>query len=139
MSAIEAAAAVDDLFRRAIESPDEIDDPVLVEWLADASELVGPQVSKEDARVLRLVVRLARKLAGYWSERPGSSLPDWRNGVDEALGSRGWEAQLDLIMNALRREPDPGVFEEAKTRFRAARFEEWTDGVSYEDWLAGER
>lgn len=139
MSAIEAAAAVDDLYRRAVESPDEIDDPVLVEWLADSSEMIGPTVSKADARVLRLVVRLARKLAGYWSERRGSSLPDWRNGVDEALGSRGWEAQLDLIMNALRREPDPGLFEEAKARFRAARFEEWMEGVGYEDWLAGER
>lgn len=137
MSAIETAAAVDDLFRRAVESPDEIDDPALVDWLADASDSLGPVVSKEDARVLRLAVRLARKLAGYWSERRGASLPDWRNGVDEALGSRGWEVQLDLVMNALRREPDPGLFEEAKIRFRAARFEEWMEGVEYEEWAVG--
>lgn len=134
MSAIEAAAAVDDLFRRAVESPEEIDDPALVEWLADASESLGSVVPKEDARVLRLAVRLARKLAAYWSERRGSSLPDWRNGVDEALGSRGWEVQLDLVMNALREEPDPGLFEEAKTRFRAARFGEWMEGVAYDEW-----
>jgi hypothetical protein len=137
VSVTEAAAAVDDLFRRAVESPDEIDDPVLVDWLADASDSLGPVVSKEDARVLRLAVRLARKLAGYWSERRDATLPDWRNGVDEALGSRGWEVQLDLVMNALQREPDRGLFEEAKTRFRAARFEEWMEGVAYEEWAAG--
>jgi len=137
VSVTEAAAAVDDLFRRAVESPDEIDDPVLVDWLADASDSLGPVVSKEDARVLRLAVRLARKLATYWSARPGATLPEWRNGVDEALGSRGWEVQLDLVMNALRHEPDPGLFEEAKTRFRAARFEEWMEGVGFEEWAIG--
>lgn len=134
MSAIEAAAAVDDLFRRAVEFSADIDDPALVEWLADASDLLGPVVSKEDARVLRLAVRLARKLAAYWSERSGSSLPEWRNGVDEALGSRGWEVQLELVMNALERDANPGLFEEAKTRFRAARFQEWMEGVAYEEW-----
>lgn len=137
MSAIEAVAAVDDLFRRAVESPDEIDDPALGDWLSDASDSLGSVVSKEDARVLRLAVRLARKLAGYWAERRGSTLPDWRNGVDEALGSRGWEVQLELAMNALERDASPDLFEEVKTRFRTARFEEWMEGVDYQEWVGG--
>ena len=136
MSALEAAAAVDDLYRRAVEAPAEIDDAVLLEWLGEASELLGPVVPKEDGKVLRKVVRSARKLAAYWSETD-RSLPDWRNGVDEALGARAWEAQLDLVMNGLSRHPDPTLFDEAKTRFRAARFEEWMEGVEYEEWLAG--
>lgn len=136
MSALEAAAAVDDLYRRAVEAPAEIDDAALLEWLGEASEMLGPVVPKEDGKVLRKVVRSARKLAAYWSETH-RSLPDWRNGVDEALGARAWEAQLDLVMNGLSRHPDPTLFDEAKTRFRAARFEEWMEGVSYEDWLEG--
>ena len=135
MSAIKAAAAVDDLYRRAVENADEIDDPVLLDWLSDASDSLGPVVSKEDARVLRLAVRLARKLAGYWTERGGATLPDWRNGVDEALGSRAWEVQLELVMNALERDASPDLFQAAKIRFRAARFEEWMEGVDYEEWV----
>lgn len=136
MSALEAVAAVDDLYRRAVEAPAEIDDAVLLEWLGEVSEVLGPIVPKDDGKVLRKVVRSARKLAAYWSATD-RSLPDWRNGVDEALGARAWEAQLDLVMNGLRRHPDPMLFDEAKTRFRAARFEEWMEGVGYEEWLAG--
>lgn len=137
MSALQAAAAVDDLYRRSVESPEVIDDAALLDWLGEVSDLLGPVVPKEDGKVLRRVVRTARKLAAYWSERD-RSLPDWRNGVDEALGARAWEAQLALVMNALRRQPDPGLFEEAKSRFRAARFEEWMEAVSYEEWVAGQ-
>jgi hypothetical protein len=136
VSALEAAAAVDDLYRRAVETPSEIDDAILLEWLDEASEMLGPVVPKDDGRVLRKVVRSARKLAAYWSEND-RSLPDWRNGVDEALGSRAWESQLDLVMNGLGRDPDPMLFDEAKARFRAARFEEWMEGVGYEEWLEG--
>jgi hypothetical protein len=136
VSALEAAAAVDDLYRRAVEAPAEIDDAVLLEWLDEASEMLGPVVPKDDGRVLRKVVRSARKLAAYWVEND-RSLPDWRNGVDEALGARAWESQLDLVMNGLGRDPDPMLFDEAKARFRAARFEEWMEGVSYEEWVEG--
>ena len=136
MSALQAVAAVDDLYRRSVETPEAIEDAALLDWLGEASELLGPVVPKEDGRVLRRVVRSARKLASYWADRE-QTLPDWRNGVDEALGARAWEAQLELIMNALHREPDSGLFAEAKSRFRAARFEEWMEGVEYEEWLAG--
>ena len=137
MSALEAAAAVDDLYRRAVEEPSAIDDAALLDWLGEASELLGPIVPKEDGRVLRKVVRSARKLAAYWAGKD-RRLPDWRNGVDEALGARAWEAQLDLVRNGLRRDPDPGLFADAKARFRAARFEEWMEGISYEAWLEGQ-
>lgn len=139
MSAIEAAAAVDDIYRRAVESPGDIDDTALVEWLAEASHALGSVVPKEDARVLRRVVRTTRKLAAYWTERGSAALPEWRNGVDEALGARGWEAQLELVMNALDRTPDAALYEEAKARFRTARFQEWMEGVAYEEWLHAQR
>lgn len=135
MSSLEAAAAIDDLYRRAVEEPESIDDATLLDWLGDASELLGPVVPKDDGKVLRRVVRSARKLAAYWSDSD-RDLPDWRNGVDEALGARAWEAQMDIVMQGLRRDPDPGLFAEAKSRFRAARFEEWMEGVSYEEWAA---
>jgi len=136
VSSLEAAAAIDDLYRRAVEEPESIDDASLLEWLSEASELLGPVVEKEDGKVLRRVVRSARKLAAYWSASD-RDLPDWRNGVDEALGARAWEAQLEIVMHGLRRDPDPGLFDEARSRFRAARFEEWMEGVAYEEWLEG--
>ena len=134
MSVLAAVGAIDDLYRRSVEAPASIDDAALQEWLGGVSETLGPVVAKDDGKVLRRVVRSARKLSTYWSSRE-RALPDWRNGVDEALGARAWEAQLELVMNALRRDPDPGLFDEAKARFRAARFEEWMEGVSYEEWL----
>ena len=137
MSALEAAAAVDALYRQAVESPVAIDDSALAEWLTEVSDLLGPMVAKEDTRLLRRAARTARKLAAYWSTHDSATLPEWRNGVDEALGAQGWETALGLIMNGLARDPDAGLFAEAKDRFRNARFEEWMEGVEYEEWLAG--
>ena len=137
MSGTVAAALVDDLWRIAIEEPDSIDDATLSEWLAEATAALDQPVAKEPAAVMRKAVRLARKLARYWQERDASSLPDWRNGVDEALGAFGWEPQLDLVRWALDASPDPMTFDEVKTRFRAVHFTPWMEGVSYEEWLAG--
>jgi hypothetical protein len=135
VSATAAAALVDELWRRAVEDPAGIDDPALAEWLAETSGVLGETTDKQPAAVLRKAVRLARKLAKYWGEHDPSSLPDWRNGVDEALGTAGWEPQLDLVLWGLDDAPDPVTFEEAKTRFRAARFTPWMEDVSYEEWL----
>lgn len=135
MSALDAVALVDDLYRRAVEDPDAIDDPLLVEWMEQAAEAI--RGDREQAKVLRKAVRTARKLARYWSEHDAGVLPDWRNGVDEALGGRGWQCQLDLVMNALGDAPDPDLFEAAKQWQRAVLFIEWMEGVDYEEWLAG--
>ena len=136
MSALDAVRLVDDLYRRAVEDPSAIDDPVLAEWMEQAAETV--QGDREQAKALRRAVRTARKLARYWSDRD-TTLPDWRNGVDEALGGRGWAAQLELALNGLDTVPDPELFEEARRLHRSVTFTEWMEGVSYEEWLSGWR
>lgn len=135
MSDLDAVGLVDELYRRAVETPDSVDDSVLEEWMGHAAEAV--RGDREQAKVLRKAVRTARKLARYWSEHDADVLPDWRNGIDEALGGRGWQCQLDLVMNALEAAPDPELFEAAKQWQRAVLFIEWMDGVDYEEWLEG--
>ena len=135
MSALDAVRLLDDLYRRAVEDPDAVDDPLLVEWMEEAGEAVHGD--REQAKVLRKAVRTARKLARYWVERGPAELPDWRNGVDEALGGRGWQSQLDLVMNELAARPDSELFETAKYLHRSVTFTEWMEGISYDEWLAG--
>lgn len=125
---------VDDLFRRAVQTPEVIDEPLLIEWMEQAAD--GVRGDRAAARALRRAVRMSRKLARYWGDRDPSVLPDWRNGVDEALGGRGWQPQLDLVMASLAASPSPELFEEARSRNRAVHFTEWMEGVSYEQWLA---
>ena len=135
MSALDAARLVDDLYRRAVTDPDAVDEPLLIEWMEQVAEAV--RGDRAQLKPLRKAARTARKLAAYWDERDPGALPDWRNGVDEALGGRGWQCQLDLVVNALEQSPDPELFEEAKRRHRAATFTAWMDGVTYEEWLDG--
>jgi Arc/MetJ family transcription regulator len=131
-----AARRVDDLYRRAVEEPGGIDDASLGEWVAEAAELVDA-TDRSVTRILRRVVRDARKLAVYWASRDASGLPDWRNGIDEALGARGWEPQLDLITAALAADPSPELFEEMRERYRAVHFHPWMEGVRFEEWVEG--
>ena len=134
MSASEAAGLVDGLYRRAIETPDAIQEPLLVEWLEQAAEAVRGDGSQ--LKALRKAIRTARKLSRYWLERDAARLPDWRNGVDEGLGGKGWQCQLDLVMNGLMESPNLELFEEAKERHRAVHFTEWMEGVAFEEWAA---
>lgn len=134
MSALALVGSVDDLYRQAILAPATIDDTTLSDWLEGAAELLGGTPDRPTARILRRVVRDARKLAAYWSERDGASLPEWRNGVDEALGSRGWEPQLDLVASVVEGSRDRETFEEMQRRYRAVHFQPWRDGVTYEEW-----
>lgn len=137
MSAVAAAALVDDLWERAVTAPLTLDESTLAGWLSEASALLGDRVPKEPGRILRKAVRLARKLAAYWQAHDPTTLPDWRNGVDEALGALGWEPQLDLARWSLHEAPDAESFDEVKRRFRAVHFTPWMEGVSYEEWLQG--
>jgi hypothetical protein len=127
----------EDLFRRAVTEPDAIDDRTLEDWMAEAAAAAGEPLSKGTARAMRRCVRDARKLAGYWSERDAASLPDWRNGVDEALGSRGWEPLLDLAREALDADPTPEAFEEVKRLHRTVHFTPWMEGVAFEEFVDG--
>lgn len=134
MSALDAAALVDALYRRAVESPHEIDDAALEEWMAEAAEAIAHD--RTLIRPLRAAVRFGRKLAAYCTSR-GSHFPDWSNGVDEALGTRGWEPQLDLVRHELESTPTADAFEAMKVRHRAVHFTEWMEGLSFDEWRAG--
>jgi hypothetical protein len=133
VSALDAVELVDALYRRAIETPGEIDDSSLAEWMEEASAAVSHD--RDQAKALRAAVRFARKLATRFGSRE-SHLPDWSNGVDEVLGSRGWEPQLDLVRHALTSAPAAELFAAMKERHRAVHFNEWMEGVAYEKWLA---
>ncbi|MBI5158474.1 MAG: hypothetical protein HZA58_10775 [Acidimicrobiia bacterium] len=133
MSALDAADLVDGLYRRAILSPGEIDDAALAEWMEEALEAVGHD--RVQGRALRAAVRVARKLSTYYSV-PRATLPDWRNGVDEVLGARGWEPQLDLVRHEFAAAPGPDLFEAVKERHRAVHFTEWMEGIAFETWKA---
>jgi hypothetical protein len=134
VSSLALAGSVDDLYRRAILAPSAVDEIALADWMEGAGELLGGAPDRATGRILRRVVRDARKLAVYWAERDGSSLPDWRNGVDEALGSRGWEPQLDLVAADVEASRDRATFDEMHVRYRAVHFRPWLDGISWDDW-----
>jgi hypothetical protein len=129
------ASGIDDLYRRAVEHPTEVDETVLIEWAETAAETSGHD--RDQAKVVRRAIRTARKLVRYWTEHDPSVLPDWHNGVDEALGSQGWRAQLDTLRFSLEKTPDPEVFDLVKERHRIVHFTEWMEGVGYEEWLEG--
>ena len=127
----------EDLWRRAVTAAASIDDPALEDWMAEAAATSLQPPSRETARSMRRCVRNARKLSAYWGERDPGSLPDWRNGVDEALGSRGWEPLLDLAREALDTNPSPEAFEEVKRLHRMVHFTPWMEGVGFEEWRSG--
>ena len=83
MSALDAVELVDSLYRRAVESPTSIDESMLAEWMEEALESISHDPVQ--VKALRQAVRLARKMAARFELEP-RRFPDWRNGVDEALG-----------------------------------------------------
>lgn len=134
MNAADVAEYIDDLYRRAVDNPEQVDDPLLMEWAEAAAGTQGNDRGR--AKAIRKAIRTARKLAKYWAEHDSSGLPSWRNGVDEALGSLGWQAQLTVLRSALEAAPDPEMFEMVKQRHRAVHFSEWMEGVTYEEWVS---
>ena len=134
MSALEALELVDGLYQAAIVDPASIDDPMLAEWMESAVEAVG--IDRDQMKVLRKVVRQARKLATVFGTRV-ASFPDWRHGVDEVLGARGWEPHLDLVRNELATHPSADGFAAVQQWHRAVHFTEWMEGVSFEEWRDG--
>jgi hypothetical protein len=134
VSSLDAAAAVDHLFRDAVLHPGDIDEHRLVDFMSETAALVGHD--RDQLKPLRRAVRLARKLAKYWDDRDPTVLPDWRNGVDETLGAIGWRPQLDLVKTGLETAPDPVLYDAVKERHRAVHFTPWLEGVGFEEWLA---
>jgi hypothetical protein len=130
-------AALDGIYERVVADPGAVRDADLLSWASEATSVLEPPVDRRVAREVRRVIRLARRLAAFWSDRPPPD--DWRSAVDEALGSRGWQPTLDLARLALDEEPSPELFEEVRFRFAVVHFRPWMEGVDYDDYLAGRR
>ena len=131
------AGSLDAMMQRAVEDPSSIDDRALGEWMGEASSLLEKPIDKLLAREIRRGMRTVRKLAAYWSQRGSETLVDWRNGVDEALGSRGFQPQLDFLRRSLELWPEPETFEEVKRLHRTVHFDRWMEGVTFEEWYPG--
>jgi hypothetical protein len=130
-------AAIDELYRCAVEAPETVDEAWLAVWLEDTGSLLEPPVDGVLAKQLRTAARRGARLARHWSQRDPGRLPDWRNGVDEALGSAGWRPALEVARRWLDLEPSPEAFREVKERFRAVHFQPWMEGISFEEYLEG--
>jgi len=128
---------MDSLFERAAADPSAGADEFLAAWLEEVLSAVQPPVDKELARQARRAARLAARLARYWAdpERAPRRPADWRQAVDAALGSRGWEPSLEVARRGLEVEPSPALFEEVRRRWRQVHFAPWMEGVTYQEWL----
>jgi len=129
-------AVLDRLYEGAVTDPSTWTEQVIAEAAAEAMNDLEVPPPKSIARPFRVGTRRARRLSDYWADKGSSALPDWRSGVDEALGSRGWEPMLDLAMAGLDAEPSAELFEEVQARFRLVHFQPWQEGVSFEEWMA---
>lgn len=129
---------MDGLFERVAAAPSACGDELLAAWLQDTLGALEPPVDKALAREVRRAGRLAGRLARYWAD-PGRAalLPtDWRQAVDAALGSTGWEPSLEVARLGLEREPSPALFEEVRRRWPQVHFAPWMEGTTYQEWLA---
>jgi len=130
---------MDSLYERAAADPSAGADESLAAWLEEVLSAVQPPVDKELARQARRAARLAGRLARYWADPGGAPRrpADWRQAVDAALGSRGWEPSLEVARRGLEVGPSPALFEEVRRRWRQVHFAPWMEGVTYGEWLRG--
>lgn len=131
--------AIEDLYRRAVEDSEGIGDEALAGWLEGAVSAMDAPPDRVTAREAAKAARRARRVARYWSvpDRDGSHLPDWRNGVDEALGAAAWRPSLEIARRGLEIDPGPEVYAVVQDLFRIVHFQPWMEGVSFEEYLAG--
>lgn len=138
MSLLSVVESLDHVYERVLADPTGVRDAELISWVGEALSALEPPVDKRVAREARRVARLARRLAVFWSdpERIERRPEDWRSGVDEALGSRGWQPTLDIVRFGLDEDPSPELFEEMQFRFAVVHFRPWLEGIDYESYLA---
>lgn len=131
-------AAMDALYERVATDPTACGDELLSAWLQDTLGGLEPPVDKALAREVRRVARLAGRMARYWAdpERAPHLPADWRQAVDAALGSTGWEPSLEVVRLGLEVAPSAALFEEVRQRWRQVHFAPWMEGVGYQEWLA---
>jgi len=130
-------AAMDALYQRTAADPGACGDELLATWVDDLLAALEPPVDRALAREVRRAARLAGRLARYWTDPARASrLPgDWRQAVDGALGSRGWEPSLEVARRGLEAEPSPALFDEVRRRWRQVHFAPWMEDVTYQEWL----
>lgn len=129
--------SLDRLFEQAVLDPDACDDATIATMAEDVLNSLAEAPPREVVRAFNSGLRRARRLRSYWSASDGE-LSDWRTGVDEALGTQGWQPGLDLAKAALEASPEPELFEEVKDRYRRVHFQPWADGESYDQWLSSQ-
>lgn len=129
--------AVEALYRRAVEEPESVGDEELAGWLAELAT-ADPAMDGRFAGEAAKAARRARRIARYWSEpgRDPARLPDWRNGVDEALGAAAWRPALAIARRGLEIAPDREIYGRVQELFRVVHFLPWMEGVSFEEYLA---
>jgi hypothetical protein len=131
-------AAMDALLERVAGDPAACGEELLSAWLQDTLAGLDPPVDKALAREVRKVARLAGRLARFWSDpdRTSRRPADWRQAVDAALGSTGWEPSLEVARMGLEEAPSAALFEEVRRRWPQVHFAPWMEGVTYQEWLS---
>lgn len=131
-------AAMDALYERAAADPAAGSAEELAAWLEEVLGEIEPG-DRALAREVRRAARLAGRLAGYWADPAQATRrpADWRQAVDAALGSRGWQPSLEVARLGLEREPSPALFEEVRRRWPQVHFAPWGEESGYEEWRAG--
>lgn len=114
-------ADLDGLFASVAMAPGEWDEYRFAEW---AAEHIGSRepLANEPVRLVKKGIRRAQRLQDYWSGRDGGPA-DWRQRVDEALGSTGWKPGLDLARWGLENDPTEELYDEYRLRFQAVEFQ----------------
>lgn len=111
---------IDGLYASVAMAPDEWDEYRFAEWTAE--HLGARPLDKEPVRLFKQGIRRAQRLQKYWMGRDAGP-SDWRQRVDEALGSAGWKPALELARWGLEQDPDEALYEEYAARFQAVEFQ----------------
>lgn len=136
-SLLSVVEALDSIYERVLADP-SVRESELLSWVNEALYSLEPPVDKRITREARRVARLARRLGEFWTrpELKGRVPEDWRSGVDEALGSRGWQPTLDIIRFGLETDPTEDLFEEMQFRFAVVHFRPWLEGIDFASYMA---
>lgn len=131
-------ALVDDLFRSVVTEPGRWNEAAFGDWMESATAAASAP-TKDEAKALRRSVRVAMKLAAFWSSpaTDGHAKEDnWKTRVDVAMGPPAWRPTLDLATTALEADPSPELYDHVAERFRLVTNQPFGGGMGYQEWLA---
>jgi hypothetical protein len=130
--------AIDRLLEAVVTDPGAWSDRALGEWANDLAMGRPDPFDRATAREIRRVVRIAARLRNYWDEQGTGQAPaDWRSRVDIAVAGRGWRPGLAIAQTGLAAVPSEELFAQVQERFRVVFHERWMEGVSFDEWVAG--